>query len=338
VAFINYSVDPSQLFGNGQIEKHMADIMLEGKNVSNVVNFDHRLLQKYYFEGSLAQKDVVVFGSSRGMLLSNKMFPAKSFYNASIAGTSIEDYLGVYQLMVDQNVLPKTLILEISPWVFNPNNEQTRWKSLGREYLEALTRLSLPQDLSTWASSLDLQKYGALLSLAYLQESVRWLSIPADFYATESENTGEAMKLSDGSREYDAKSEALSPDDVRAIVLDSLNEPYSLTDFHELDPQISKVFERFIASVQSDGIRIIILLVPYQPDYYQTLVSNPKYEIIREVEKYLKGFATSHGIAVWGSYDPSVIGCNVAEYYDGLHPRTSCMLKLISEYYERSSP
>lgn len=328
IACINYWVDPSQLFGNGRIEHQVATAMLAGHNASNLVNFDHRLLQKFYFEGAEEPKDIMVLGSSRIMILGGDQFPGHSFYNASVAGASIEDMVAIYQLMLETENLPDTLILEVGPWVFNRQNDQTRWKSLPGEYLRGLKHLGIPADWSTWLSTLDIEKYSALLSPAYLQESIRWWNKPNDLLITSQTHTGQVMKMSDGQRVFDAASDSRDQAALAALVRDSLAAPYSLTQFGGIDTSLTKVFELLAATIQADGVNLVIWLSPFQPDFYSSLVASGEYPIIVEAEDYLRSFAEMNNVPLVGSYDPTKIGCKAMEFYDAIHMRPECLARM----------
>ncbi len=330
VAAINYYVDPSQLFGNGRLERWMATIMLRGENVANILNYDDRLLQKFYLEDMPTSKDVFVLGSSRSLLIRSTDFPGQSFYNSGLAGASVEDYIAVTQLLEERDFIPSTMIVEVDPWSFNKNNGQIRWKSLGSEYLRGLTRLNLGVSFSTRLQTLRVRRYAGLFSLPYLQESIRWALIRSTIHATTETNTGEAIKLSDGSYAYDSQNQQLSPAEVREKAIEAVSVPYSLIGFKEIDPNLRLQFETLITSLQDQGVRVVLLLVPYHPDYYDRLIHAEQYEIISDVEAYLRDFAYENDLEIAGSYDPQAAGCSAAEYYDGLHARETCLLRILA--------
>jgi hypothetical protein len=66
VVFINYFGDAANLF-SVNFEKKIADILQKGYNVTNISNYDERLLGKYLITGSTACPNVLVLGSSRVM-------------------------------------------------------------------------------------------------------------------------------------------------------------------------------------------------------------------------------------------------------------------------------
>lgn len=327
VLLLNYFVDPSQLFANGRIEHEVAGYLLEGNNVGNLINFDHRLLQEYYFE-KMEAKDVIVLGSSRAMLIRESQFPGESFYNASIAGPSIEDYIALFS-MLDKAAFPKTIYLEISPWVFNENHGQTRWKTIASDYFAGLSLLDLENSRNQAFASFDFEKYVELFSIPYFQESLKWLTRGPAYYSTTETNTGDVMKLHDGSRVYSSMEENRTLSEVSTLVSEALQSPYSLGNFHQISPAITAQFEKLLAGFGDRNIDVVILMVPYHPRYYAALIDSADFRIISDVEEYLNGIADGFNLRVVGSYDPRVVGCLQGEFYDSMHPKEECINKVM---------
>lgn len=63
LVFVNYLVDPANIFKINKYEKNIAEILLKELNVANISNYDERLLQKHYVKGLQNEKDIIVLGS-----------------------------------------------------------------------------------------------------------------------------------------------------------------------------------------------------------------------------------------------------------------------------------
>jgi hypothetical protein len=50
--------------------------------------------------------------------------------------------------------------------------------------------------------------------------------------------------------------------------------------------------------------------------------------IFLEIEDWFRSFGSRNGVGVIGSYDGRLVGCADDEFYDGMHPKSSCMQKL----------
>jgi len=170
VASTNYCVDPAQLFSDGNYEQGVADILLSGNNVTNVSNYDERLLQKAYINNLKRGNDVIVFGSSRSMHIRSHLFPGMSFFNHGVSGASIEDYLAIYELYEQRKFVPSIVVLGLDPWILNQYSGQNRWKSLRWEYFSIANRLNINSNIDNDNESKKLME---LISLPYLKESIK---------------------------------------------------------------------------------------------------------------------------------------------------------------------
>jgi len=84
----NYFVDPANIFRSEKYCQAVVSLLLKGKNVANITNYDERLLQKEYINSLTQRRDIVVLGSSRVMQISASLFPRHSFLNNGVSGRS----------------------------------------------------------------------------------------------------------------------------------------------------------------------------------------------------------------------------------------------------------
>ena len=56
--------------------------------------------------------------------------------------------------------------------------------------------------------------------------------------------------------------------------------------------------------------------------------------IFLELESWFREFANENEIQIIGSYDGGRVGCSGDEFYDGMHPKSSCMVKLLANSNE----
>ena len=72
---------------------------------------------------------------------------------------------------------------------------------------------------------------------------------------------------------------------------------------------------------------IILVLAPYYyPSFELTVKEIPAY---LEIEKNFTNLASKHKIKIIGSYNPKLANCGIEEFYDSMHPKDTCMQKLI---------
>jgi hypothetical protein len=335
VAATNFSVDPAHVFENNNYEKSIARFLTEGKNVANVSNYDDRQVQKYYIETIKIIPEVVVLGSSRSMHIGSEQFPGKSFFNNSVAGATIEDYLAIYEIYMERAAIPKTIVIGADPWILNQNNGQNRWQSIKGNYQAMMYRLHLKNNLLAGILSqgaLEQDKLAQLINFEYFRESIKCLRQDRHIYATAARE-GEAMiKLSDGSVSYDKAFRERTPAEVMKTASEfDRDVPYSMGGFKELDRDLRETLEKFIDRLKGDGVGVILFLAPYHPLTYENLRRSSKYgSILQEAETYFRDLARRNGIRVLGSYNPSG-WCAPEEFYDGMHPRKICLNRLFSQ-------
>ena len=348
VVFMNYFVDPANLFRGTPYEQSIAKLLLQGQNVANISNYDERLLQKFYIQGLTQKKDIIVLGSSRSMQISTDMFPGKTLFNNSVSGASVEDFISIYEMYSQKNLQPSIVIIGLDPWLLNRNNGQTRWKSLISEYQAGIKRLGFPLEMADYfrLNNIIPDKYFELISLSYFQESVRYgvkffLDInvqgeQAQFYSTNETSADVPIKLSDGSYSYAKSFSSLSTSEVRKLAISYVGDTvYSLESFNELDNNLALKLESFIGFLQNNGVDVILFLPPYHPATYELLISSDKYKIIVEAQQYFSSLAKSRHIVILGSYNPYDVICDESEFYDGMHTKKSCIEKIFADYSDK---
>jgi sialic acid synthase SpsE len=134
---MNYAVDPSRVFHQQQYAAEAAGILTGGSNIDRYVAGDELLLQKMCIQRASSRRDLVVLGSSRMLQVSSPMFPGVSFFNHSVSGATIEDFVLIYYWLRRQQVVPHAVLIGIDPWILSDAVEDPRWPSQWRDYDEA---------------------------------------------------------------------------------------------------------------------------------------------------------------------------------------------------------
>jgi hypothetical protein len=313
LVLVNYFSDSANLFDNSY-ERKIAQIISEGYNVTNISNYDERLVQKELVRLKKTSPDIIVVGSSRTMLITSHHFNGYSLMNNSVSGASIEDIIAVYQLYADKSFYPKKIILGIDPWTFNENNDQMRWKSLTHEYNRFHGNDKQPNNSNN--------KYKELFSISYFQSSIKFLpkrlNGNSQPLATSKSLNVSNTKLADGSLVYsklyrDATSEQVTSKANRFIQ----NDIYSLTKFNTISERIYSDFALLINSLKNNNIEIILFLTPYHPTVYELI--KRKYPMVLKTEDLIIEFANENKLTLFGSFNPSKIGLDKEHFYDGMH-------------------
>lgn len=353
IAAVNYLADPANLFRGDSFEKQVAGIMLEGKNALIASNGDERLIQEYYIRGTKERKDIVVLGSSRSLVISGSFFPGDRFFNNSVSGGTIEDYMAIYGIYSASGYLPKAVVLAIDPWILNPNCDERRWNSVSKFYLKTLDRVNggrcrtnkfpVPARLKIKSRIGKYLKLSQLFSVTYFQASLQNLAglnltglgerrvVPV----SGTQDSDLSIRMHDGSYVYDRQYRNKDVEGVRveAVKYISANPVYLLGKFYSIDLNRLRLLECFVSLLKENNIKVAILLIPYHPVVYDYFNNSKDYKVVNDVEACLRGLAGRTGSVILGSYDPEKAGANEGDYYDGMHIKPVFLKKIgLSEY------
>lgn len=332
--------DPARLFKDKAYETGMAKLLQEGKGITNITdpNFDDRFFLKYYIDHLPEKKDVLVFGSSRGMQINSGMFPGKTLFNNGVSSATLEDYIAIYGLYRKKGYIPSIVVIAVDPWIFNKNNQFHKWQSLGDVYDEMLKTMSSQRgELKYHLTDIFPSKFLELVSPAYFQFSLASIHFrhwqagkmnqsAAGYVETDHPINDKQTILTDGSRTWRKEDREMDVAAVRSKVLEDIGEDNqgALKGFVGLDGRYKQQIEDFFQLLKKDGVQVVLFLPPYHPVLYRYYLNgNGKFKImsINKVEDYLRQIAEVYGFTVAGSYDPQKAGVREEEFYDGMHVR-----------------
>ena len=337
---INYIFDPAHVFKNGQYEKGIASLSLEGKNITNISEYDERIVRKYYIEGLQTKKDLLVIGSSRLLTIRSEHFPNVAFYNSSVGNPSLEDLITVYWMYRKKNFGPTKIIIGADPWLLNKNNGQSGYRSIMDDWLQAAQNLSISKTEVPKPINYIPEKYLELVSISYFQESINKLiktlqgkEESKKFSETTDQVADTSVMLSDGSINFSRRLRLATVAEVNemAIIYAQNNPVYGLGNYQMLDTTLEEDFTKFINLVNGDGNEIILYLPPYHPLTYSLLTSNEKYRIIIDAQEYFKKVSADKNIKLVGSYNPKDLNLNKSDFYDAMHVKETGIEKVLKD-------
>jgi hypothetical protein len=325
---VNYFIDPANLFRHG-VEERMAARLLLGQAVPYVLNYDERLVQQSYVQKVRKSADVIVFGSSRVMQVRSAMFPGRSMFNHAVSGATIEDFIAIAGAYDRRGLLPRQVVFECDPWLFNAHNGQQRWRSIADDVDYMSRRLGLAVGWAPLVSRRTAGKYFQAVSPAYFQEALRHIG------ATRSEQLSERgdtqLLLADGSILYPTAFRQRTPGEASADARRALAGPiYSLNEFDALDPQAIRALDALVDYYQQAKVKVSIVLIPYHPIVFSALQSQEQYQLVSASEGYFRELAASRHLPLAGSYDPVLSGCDETDFFDGMHPNDRCAGRIIA--------
>jgi hypothetical protein len=98
----------------------------------------------------------------------------------------------------------------------------------------------------------------------------------------------------------------------------------------------TRLFEKFVDYLQEENVEVIFFLPPYHPVTYNKLLPpntpNNRYEIILDVEEYLKKIAKEKEIQLIGSYNPEVYSLTHKNFVDGFHTTSHATGKIFKSH------
>lgn len=336
VVAVNYSVDPAHAFRHDQhgVEEDIVNLLMKGQTVAIAGEYDWRLIHWLYIEKSNRKKDVIVLGSSRSMGLRADVFPGRVFFNNSIPAGTIQDFIGLYGVYRRRGVEPGAIYLNVDPWIFNRNNGfAASWTSLSDDYVMMAKELGLMRSVGMRATQFW-PFFVQLLSPAYFQRSMKALvrypgyESPRGTDATVSEK---ALVFPDGSIQYPREASEWTPAHVRRLAASvaAAKPVLALGNFRTLDREVQRALESFVDFLQRRDKQVILLLVPFHPLLYAVLVDSPEYRAVLEVERYVRDLAARRHVALAGSYDPAQSACSDQDFFDAVHPKLDCMVRIL---------
>ena len=322
-ALLNWWQDPAGAFSDDNVYESTAKALCEGKGLVISGNYDERAFIKSVVWQGDNDYDVVVLGSSRVMSIGDESVSKfGALRSLAVSGAALEDDVAIWHCYKKKmSSVPKVVIIDGAPWLFNKNSEETRWKNkLALDYVEALHDMGF-----SVVEADDYNRYKTLFSMMYTKESLKKLctnkeSVPIEIW-DETENSYEDKQIlhSDGSRIYSQKTLQGDADaSARAYISGKV---YHVEEYNNLDTERQKIFEKLVKDIQSKGTTVVIFLPPYHPIVYDYLKKEAKYSNVFAAERWYRSFAAENGVVIIGGYNPSSIGLDDKAFFDGMHMR-----------------
>jgi hypothetical protein len=302
------TIDPANLFHEGP-ERRIAAMLLAGKPVAGLIDYDDRLVQRHYIAGLSARRDVVVLGSSRTMQVRATGFPGRSFFNHSLTGGILDDYIAIARDYAARGLMPRLAIIGLDPWLLSAyasRPSESRVSPLGK-LLEAV-------------------------SPSYFQAALRSLKAYGGRPAPRAPLPDEAggTTLADGSRVYPRTIRERTTEAVRAdAIRTAAGFDDRLRNFRAIDEALVGRLESLVDFLRARGTEVELLLVPYHRVMLDRYRASEEYDMVFAAERRFRDLAAKAHVAIRGGYDPAACGCDDSEFLDAGHPRDTCVTKIL---------
>lgn len=327
---VNYLVDPANIF-NSKYEKGIVNYLVQGYNVTNILNYDERLLQKYFIKKMHQCPNTIALGSSRVMLIDSKLVANSHFINNGMSSALLEDDLAIYSLYEKKGCKIDKVIFSLEPYLLNENPNY--WNTLDQEYKDFSDKLiNKPGNNSLISQVQVYSKYTQLFSTSYFKASLDYSlrNVRVSYMPTKKVKNNGFTKLADGSIYYDKNYRNNSVDKVNELARNTIaKEIYGLSHYPKISDESRILFTRFIEYLQEQKVEVEFLLSPYHPIVYEYFKNTKSYHMVFESEKYFRNYAKAHHIKIYGSYDPQKYNLSHADFYDGYHCKPMVLARLL---------
>lgn len=338
VGILNYFVDPGYIYfkknSNISPDKYAEELISsEGGLIADGWNERAIKISLAKFSGDY---DCVVMGSSHIMQISgirntgNILDICPKVLNLGVSEGSLEDLFVFSNIIFSNSKKPKTIFIEISPWLFKFNMD-ARYKMNMKHYNEFLTRVN-DDKTSNITNNYELNLFKNLLNLEYFITSLKNLKSITDESRIEKPNDSFTFKngyklplnLQDGSCLYASNFIEKSKKDIENIkngggdykIENNIYEKYAL-----------ELFEKLIQYYQRNNVKVNFLITPYHPSVFKDGETKP-FVHMKEVEKIAKKIANKYSVNLYGSFFPENIGCKENEFFDFMHANMECLNKI----------
>ncbi len=264
---------------------------------------------------------ILVIGSSRIMQISNEYFDEQVF-NLAVSGASIEDHIAITSMALEKFDVDK-ILLGADPWLFNKHNNQKRWRVLSDEYQTSFENINFQEKkykiLKTEYSNSSFNFYEKILEDLYKTLNIRRLDL--EIKKDEINFITKTHILRDGKRVYKKK---IEQEKLNPHVIEYSMEKY---EFSEENYEIYKSFIEYLLSVYKK--EVVLVLSPYQLSSYELTIHKKPFYL--DLEKKFKKLSMETNIEIIGSYNPLSIPCSENDFYDQMHPKDPCMIKVTNQ-------
>jgi hypothetical protein len=334
VAF-NAWIDPARLVAPRQAEREIARVLAAGSNVTDVANYDDRAIERH-LAPMRARAAELVLGSSRMQPLrgcggAELRGCGKSFVNGAMQGAVLDDMLGVYGLYDAAGRRPRRVLLGVDPWTESWTGTGA-WVSLAAEREMVMRRAGIPASPTRERAALLAARLRTLVTPEYFRLAVysfrRYGVHGIPWRATDRAQNAEKTRLPEGALVWPEVTSERATEAAHAFATGGIVHDERFRDLAHRTPGREGALERFVSHLESEGVGVTVVLVPFAPEVYDAALRLPGSTIV-DVERELRAMAARTRASVVGSYDPRVVGVTTADFFDESHLRPEALARLV---------
>lgn len=330
IVVTNILVDPANIFSADSYVDKIANIMVSGNNVDNIINYNERLLQEKFLLKQTTKPNVIVMGSSRIMEVSDNVFPDKTLLNIGVSHANINDLIALAGLIDSLKLLPQQVVINLDQQLIcGGTGNTTEWESL-KQYHSYFLKKICHDNTEEQSSLYDnvLKKYYTMLTFEYFQSSIEFLLKRKN---KEIKNVGKNTPIiygrySNGSIAYPYS--YTHPDTTlvsNIATTTGIKEKVSVMDENKVD-----MLNCLVNYFQKNNVKIIFVLMPFHQQYYNA-INKRQNNIIDTYETFFINFAKQHNSPIYGSLSAIKAQTPVISFYDPYHINGSAIKQIFQK-------
>lgn len=345
LAAFNLWVDPGGRFrGSHRAEDATAALLLSGQGAVRDITMNEDYLNHAIATGWRNPPRAVALGSSRVGEVTAGMIPLAPFHNHAVGAALLDYHIGLLAAYRDRGRLPEMVLFGVDPWIFSawPDRDTT---TLG-VFRPGLDRLAAEAGIArTLLEHRPPVKRWQVFSLAVARTG--WASLNENAAGAcgvrrlDEETESCSGLRADGSHKGPRQQMAQTPEMVEAIIranlgaVDRRAQIRQGLDYIEADSARMAAFGHMLGWLVRHDVRVVLMLTPFHPVAEDLLRRDPPrpesaWARFETVERVMREEAAALGLPVLGSYSAARAGCGADEFVDWLHPRQSCVARILA--------
>ena len=323
MALINFLVDPGHVYSSSYIED-VVEGARRGLCVTNVGNMDERIFKKKLIEVYKDKEfDYLVIGSSRVMTISEDCLSGSTLLNLGVSGSKLEDMIALYQICKENGITFKNVIIGTDPTLFNANDKDSRWESIGSYYYAYNGAGNIDTE-----SEFQRTLIQNLFSPSYFQSSIKAIpnalagSLKIQYVKTYINEGG--AKRPDGSIYYAREYRETPQPSVDADAVTCCHG--SFNNFNSFSEERKRIYTEFVETLHNSGANIIIWCCPYHPIFYKRAL---EMKGLPPSISFISKFSKESGFKIIGSFNPDDLGLSNKDFYDGFHVKKETVDRIL---------
>jgi hypothetical protein len=297
------------------------------------LNLNIRALREEQLKRMTKTPDVILLGASHWQEGHKDLLKGQDFFNAHIHRDYWEDPLGMVELLVRYDRLPKKLIISIRDNQFTPVDKRKDflWEPGIPAYRAMAERLGFEPE--SVLKTLPYDRARALISLPmFFENFTRWHKASERPGPTKSKHFETLdVLLPDGSIVWsNQRMKLFTQERTRAESIAFANLRKNTPPV--VDPKGLEAFETLLRFLKDKGVSVYLVKPPFNPTYYDMLQGSPYAEGLERIEGLIEKLGVDHALPVFGSFNPHKLGCTSEMYIDAEHSNEKCLQKVFDEF------